>query len=175
MKYFARVVTGVVAEVWNDGGLGILPVDVHVPALAKEFIPCPAGTVPGTAYDGSTWTPPDDQTPIPPQLIPVIITDVQGDEDGFDSYHNQFTVKLGRELVITGPLPVPDQKFRVPCTMRDTGRTIAAVADVVGGQMTITVTLPELGYWETTAEMLNAGLPQPTFSLSGPIRFVVIP
>ena len=25
------------------------------------------------------------------------------------------TVKLGRELVITGPLPVPDQKFRVPC------------------------------------------------------------
>ena len=85
------------------------------------------------------------------------------------------TVKLGRELVISGPLPVPDQKFRVPCSMRDTGRTIAAVADVVGGQMTITVTLPELGYWETTAEMLNAGLPQPTFSLADPIRFVVIP
>ena len=55
------------------------------------------------------------------------------------------------------------------------GTSGAAVADVVGGQMTITVTLPELGYWETTAEMLNAGLPQPTFSLADPIRFVVIP
>ena len=84
------------------------------------------------------------------------------------------TVKLGRELVITGPLPVPDQKFRVPCTMRDTGRTIAAVADVVGGQMTITVTLPELGYWETTEAMLNDGLPQPVFSLANAIHFVVI-
>ncbi len=113
-------------------------------------------------------------SPPVPQLIPVVITDVQGDEDGFDNSHNEYTVKLGRELVITGPLPVPDQKFRVPCSMRDTGRTIAAVADVVGGQMTITVTLPELGYWETTAEMLNAGLPQPTFSLTEPIRFVVI-
>ena len=98
----------------------------------------------------------------------------RGDEEGFDNSHNEYTVKLGRELVITGPLPVPDQKFRVPCTMRDTGRTISAVADVVGGQMTITVTLPELGYWETTAEMLNASLPEPAFSLADPLRFVVI-
>ena len=58
--------------------------------------------------------------------------------------------------------------------MRDTGRTIAAVADVVGGQMTITVTLPELGYWEATADMLNASLPEPAFSLADPLRFVVI-
>ena len=108
-------------------------------------------------------------------MIPVIIDSVRGDEEGFDNSHNEYTVKLGRELVITGPLPVPDQKFRVPCSMRDTVRTIAAVADVVGGKMTITVTLPELGYWETTAEMLNAGLPQPAFSLADPIRFVVIP
>ena len=174
MKNFARVVKGVVAEVWNDGGLGIAPADVHVPELAAQYIPCPAGTVPGTAYDGSTWTPPDDPPHMPPQLIPVVITDVQGDEDGFDNSQNEFTVKLGRELVITGPLPVPDQKFRVPCTMRDTGRTIAAVADVVGGQMTITVTLPDLGYWETTEAMLNAGLPQPVFSLAHAIHFVVI-
>ncbi|MCX9105848.1 hypothetical protein [Aeromonas veronii] len=107
-------------------------------------------------------------------LTPIVITDVQGDEDGFDNTHNEYTVKLGRELLLSGPLDVPDQKFRVPCTMHDTGRTVAAVADVVGGQMTITVTLPELGYWETNAEMLNAGLPQPTFSLTEPIRFVVI-
>lgn len=174
MKHFARVVNGLVAEVWNDGGFGISPTAVHVPELAAQFIPCPAGTVPGTAYDGSTWTPPDDPVPIPPQLIPVIITDVQGDEDGFGNSQNEFTVKLGSELVITGPLPVPDQKFRVPCTMRDTGRTIAAVADVAGGQMTITVTLPELGYWETTEAMLNDGLPQPVFSLANAIHFVVI-
>lgn len=175
MKHFARVVKGLVAEVWSDDGLGLTPADVHIPALAREFVPCPADTLPGATYDGLNWTPPDDPTPLPPQLIPVVITDVQGDEDGFDNSPNEYTVKLGRELVITGPLPVPDQKFRVPCSMRDTVRTIAAVADVVGGQMTITVTLPELGYWETTAEMLNAGLPQPTFSLADPIRFVVIP
>lgn len=108
-------------------------------------------------------------------LTPIFIENVEGAEVGFDNAHNEYTVKLGRELVISGPLPVPDQKFLVPCTMRDTGRTIAAVADVVGGQMTITVTLPELGYWETAAEMLNAGLPQPTFSLADPLRFVVIP
>ncbi|HHQ4740062.1 TPA: hypothetical protein ACSP22_004361 [Aeromonas veronii] len=117
---------------------------------------------------------PEASTPTYSGLIPIVIDGVSGDEVGFDNAHNEYTVKLGRELVITGPLPVPDQKFRVPCSMRDTGRTIAAVADVVGGQMTITVTLPELGYWETTAEMLNAGLPQPTFSLTEPIRFVVI-
>lgn len=174
MRFFARLVGGTATEIWNDGGLGISPADVHVPELAAKFIPCPSGTLPGASYDGKTWTNPEiDIAPVP-QLIPVVITDVQGDEDGFDNSHNEYTVKLGRELVITGPLPVPDQKFRVPCTMRDTGRTIAAVADVVGGQMTITVTLPELGYWDTTAEMLNAGLPQPTFSLTEPIRFVVI-
>lgn len=118
---------------------------------------------------------PEAPTPTYNGLIPIVIDSVSGDEIGFDNANNEYTVKLGRDLVISGPLPVPDQKFRVPCTMRDTGRIIAAVADVVGGQMTITVTLPELGYWETTAEMLNAGLPQPTFSLADPIRFVVIP
>lgn len=121
------------------------------------------------------WRYISDEDPSVLPMIPVIIDSVRGDEEGFDNSHNEYTVKLGRELVITGPLPVPDQRFRVPCSMRDTGRTIAAVADVVGGQMTITVTLPELGYWETTAEMLNAGLPQPTFSLADPISFVVIP
>lgn len=113
-------------------------------------------------------------TPTYSGLIPIVIDGVSGDEVGFDNAHNEYTVKQGRELVITGPLPVPDQKFRMPCSMRDTGRTIAAVADVVGGQMTITVTLPELGYWETTAEMLNASLPEPAFSLADPLRFVVI-
>ncbi|HDT6079413.1 TPA: hypothetical protein QHC28_004104 [Aeromonas veronii bv. veronii] len=174
MKFYARLINDTATEIWNDGGLGISPADVHVPELAAQFIPCPSGTLPGASYDGKTWTNPEFDIAPEPQLIPVVITDVQGDEDGFDNSHNEFTVKLGRELVITGPLPVPDQKFRVPCSMRDTGRTIAAVSDVVGGQMTITVTLPELGYWETTAEMLNAGLPQPTFSLNEPIRFVVI-
>ncbi|KTA82163.1 hypothetical protein [Aeromonas salmonicida] len=107
-------------------------------------------------------------------LTPIVITDVQGDEGDFDNSYGEYTVKLGRELVISGTLDVPDQKFRVPCTMHDTGRTVAAVADVVGGQMTVTVTLPELGYWETTAEMLNASLPEPAFSLANPLRFVVI-
>lgn len=117
---------------------------------------------------------PEAQTPTYNGLIPIVIDSVSGDEIGFDNANNEYTVKLGRDLVISGPLPVPDQKFRVPCSMRDTGRTIAAVADVVGGQMTITVTLPELGYWETTAEMLNASLPEPAFSLADPLRFVVI-
>ncbi|WP_279475224.1 hypothetical protein [Aeromonas veronii] len=174
MRFFARLVGGVATEIWNDGGLGISPADVHVPELAAQFIPCQSDTLPGAIYDGTTWTNPEIDIPPVPQLIPVVITDVQGDEDGFDNTHNEYTVKLGREMIITGPLPVPDQKFRVPCTMRDTGRTIAAVADVVGGQMTITVTLPELGCWETTAEMLNAAMAQPTFSLNEPIRFVVI-
>ena len=174
MIHFARVINGRVTEVWNDGGLGISPADVHVPELAAQFIPCPSDTLPGASYDGTTWTNPEiDIAPVP-QLIPIVITDVQGDEDGFDNSHNEYTVKLGHELVISGTLDVPDQKFRVPCTMHDTGRTVAAVADVVGGQMTITATLPELGYWETTAEMLNASLPEPAFSLANPLRFVVI-
>lgn len=108
-------------------------------------------------------------------LTPIVIESVTGNESGFDNAQHEYTVRQGNQLILTGPLAIADQKMMVPCSMRDTGRTIAAVADVVGGQMTITVTLPELGYWETTAEMLNAGLPQPTFSLADPLRFVVIP
>ncbi len=109
-------------------------------------------------------------------LTPIVIESVTGTESGFDNAKHEYTVRQGNQLIITvtGQLAIAEKKMMVPCTMLDTGRTIAAVADVVGGQMTITVTLPELGYWEITAEMLNAGLPQPTFSLTAPIRFVVI-
>ena len=44
MKHYARVVDGVALEVWNDGGLNLTPVDVHVPALAKQFVSCPCVT-----------------------------------------------------------------------------------------------------------------------------------
>ncbi|WP_265432808.1 hypothetical protein [Aeromonas salmonicida] len=174
MSYYARVVGGIAVEVWDDGGLGIAPRDVHVQALSEQFIPCPAGTLPGAYYDGSSWNNPDVPEPSTPLLIPVIISEVNGDEKGFDNAVNEYTVRLGSQLVISGPLPVPDQRFRVPCRLRDTGRTVAAVADVVAGQVTISVTLPELGYWETTEAMINDGLPQQTFSLPNPIVFVVI-
>lgn len=83
-------------------------------------------------------------------------------------------MRQGNQLILTGPLAIADQKMMVSCSMRDTGRTIAAVSDVVDEQMTMTLTLPELGYWEITEAMLNEGLPEPHFALSPPPRFVVI-
>ena len=173
MNYFARVVNGVVAELWNDGGLGLAPGDVHVPELAIQFIPCPENIVVGAAYDDITFANPE-PAPNAPMLLPIIIESVTGDEEGFDNGPNEYTCRVSTAITITGPLAVPDQKFRVPCAMVDTGRTIVGVADVVSGVMTLTVTFPELGYWQTTQGMLNKGLPAPVFALPDPIKFVVI-
>ncbi|HDZ8929774.1 TPA: hypothetical protein RUX58_004554 [Aeromonas dhakensis] len=58
MNHYARVVGGVAVEVWNDGGLNLKPVDVHVPALAKQFKPCPANVLPGATLADGQWTNP---------------------------------------------------------------------------------------------------------------------
>lgn len=58
MNYYARIVDGVAVEVWNDGGLNLKPVDVHVPALAKQFKPCPADVLPGATLADGQWTNP---------------------------------------------------------------------------------------------------------------------
>ncbi|MBZ6064713.1 hypothetical protein LA374_00575 [Aeromonas schubertii] len=55
MKHFARVVSGRVTEVWNDGGLGIEPSAVHISALAEKFEPCPDWVLPGATKSGDTW------------------------------------------------------------------------------------------------------------------------
>lgn len=55
MNHYARVVDGIAVEVWNDGGLNIKPVDVHVPALAAQFTPCPPHVLPGATLNGGEW------------------------------------------------------------------------------------------------------------------------
>lgn len=55
MKHYARVVDGVALEVWNDGGLNLTPVDVHVPALAKQFVSCPTHVLPGATLTDGEW------------------------------------------------------------------------------------------------------------------------
>ena len=173
MITYSRVQLGLVVEVWNDGGLGVTPADVHVPSIASEFIPCPAWVVAGASYDGKTFVNPK-SSPAAPKLFPIVIENVTGDEVGFDNGPNEFTCLLGATVTFTGPLAIPDRKFRVPCAMTDTGRTIFGVADVAAGVMTITVTFPELGKWQLTEAMVNDGLPQPLFALSDPITCVVI-
>ena len=58
MNHYARVVGGVAVEVWNDGGLNLKPASVHVPALAKQFKPCPADVLPGATLADGQWTNP---------------------------------------------------------------------------------------------------------------------
>ena len=125
---------------------------------------------------GRQWRYIADSEPEAPSqtLTPIVIESVTGNESGFDNAQHEYTARLGSTLTLTGPLAVADKKMMVPCKMRDTGRTIVAVADVVDEQMTMTLTLPELGYWEITEAMLNEGLPEPHFALSPPLRFVVI-
>ena len=130
----------------------------------------------GQFWNGSEFTPLINPEPSPEALVlfPIVIENVTGDEVGFDNGPNEYTCLLGATVTFTGPLAIPDRKFRVPCAMTDTGRTIFGVADVVAGVMTITVTFPELGKWQLTESMVNEGLPQPAFSLSNPITCVVI-
>ncbi|TNI52971.1 hypothetical protein CF126_19665 [Aeromonas dhakensis] len=70
MNHYARVVGGIAVEVWNDGGLNLKPVDVHVPALAKQFKPCPSHVLPGAVIINGEWVNPE----------PIVIE--QADNDG---------------------------------------------------------------------------------------------
>lgn len=170
---YARLIDGVAVEIWTATDFAETPACVFPPELATSFVPCSSDTEIGAILgaDGS-WNNPSHPEPTP--LIPISIATVTGDEDGFDNGANEWTCKLGATVTMIGPLAVPDQMFRVPCRMLDTGRTIAAVGEVVGGQLTITLTLPELGYWQTTEELINSGFQQAVFALPQPIRIVVI-
>lgn len=55
MKFYARLVEGVVVETWNDNDLMVLPSDVFVPILAAQFVECPEWVVTGTTKSGDDW------------------------------------------------------------------------------------------------------------------------
>lgn len=70
MNYFARLDGDSVVEVWNDGGLGIAPSDVHVAELAAKFVPCPDWVIAGATFDGKEWVNPEPILPTEPTEEP---------------------------------------------------------------------------------------------------------
>ena len=64
MNYYARLINDRVTEVWNDGGLNIMPTDVHVVELATQFVQCPAWVQSGATKTGGTW-----QNPAPIEKV----------------------------------------------------------------------------------------------------------
>lgn len=58
MNRYARVIDGVVVEVWDVTDFAPHPSTVFVTELAAQFIECPSNVIAGTLYDGiSKWTP----------------------------------------------------------------------------------------------------------------------
>ena len=58
MNRYARVIDGVVVEVWDATDFAQHPSTVFVTELAAQFIECPSNVIAGTLYDGiSKWTP----------------------------------------------------------------------------------------------------------------------
>ena len=59
MIRYARVVDGVVVEVWDATDFAPNPSTVFVAELAAQFIECPSNVRAGALYDGiAEWTPP---------------------------------------------------------------------------------------------------------------------
>ena len=59
MNRYARVIDGVVVEVWDATDFAPNPSTVFVTELAAQFIECPSNVIAGTLYDGiSKWTAP---------------------------------------------------------------------------------------------------------------------
>ena len=66
MSTYARITDGVAVEVWTDSGLGIVPADVFVPALAAQFEPVPVEVQAGWSLIDGLWTaPPPAPEPVP--------------------------------------------------------------------------------------------------------------
>jgi hypothetical protein len=112
------------------------------------------------------------QTP-PQQLVPIVIESVTGDLDGFDDGHNEYTCRQNEQLILVGPLAVPDQFFRIPLVRTDTGREVPVVAEVKSQVMTITAVFPTAGYWECNSELINRAFEHPLFSMDT-LKFTVI-
>lgn len=111
---------------------------------------------------------------LPPQdLIAVVIDNVSNVLSDFDDRDSQYTVNEGENVIATGSLKIPNQKFRVPFKRIDTGRTQLMVAEVDSGQFTLTMNFKTSGIWLVNNELINSELPQPIFSINE-YRFAVI-
>lgn len=104
-------------------------------------------------------------TSVEKALIPVVIEQVTGQLSGFDDAPRHFTVSENTDVIATGTLAIPDQKFRVPFIRQDTGRIQLMVAEVVDGQFTLTMNFKTGGIWVVNSELLNSNLPAETFSI----------
>lgn len=107
------------------------------------------------------------------QLIPVVIGQVTGNLPGYDDGERQYTVNENVDILATGNLPIPDQKFRVPFLRVDTGREQIMPAEVINGEFTITMNFKTGGKWVVNKDLLNSELPSPVFDIQEHTFFVI--
>lgn len=123
----------------------------------------------GDVYDEQLAAP--DGMPMP--MVTVILDNVNGVLDGFDDNDNEFTCMQGEPLTMSGPMPVVDQKLRIPLRRTDTGREMPVLGVVQDGVLSITLTFPTAGFWECNNELINRTFDVPQFDMS-PLKFTVL-
>jgi hypothetical protein len=108
-----------------------------------------------------------------PDLIPIVISSVGETLPGFTDGPNQYTVAESAEVIATGTLDIPDDKFRVPFMRTDTGRIQMMVAEVINGEFTLTMCFKTGGEWVVNNQLINSSFETPIFSIK-PQTFMVI-
>ncbi|MFW1722284.1 hypothetical protein ACEV7X_03670 [Vibrio parahaemolyticus] len=75
-------------------------------------------------------------------------------------------------LVVKGKVSVPNQSFSMPL-LRDDGRLILFLAEVVNGEFTVQLNFPTSGQYIYTDDQANHDLPDPVFKVE-PIKIDVL-
>ena len=107
------------------------------------------------------------------QPIDIVIENVTGALEGFTDEGNQYTVPEGVDIVATGTLLVPDQKFRVPFQRVDTGRVQPMVAEVVEGEFKLVMNFKTAGEWVVNNALVNSKFPSELFNIEDHVFYVI--
>ncbi|NAX44232.1 MULTISPECIES: hypothetical protein [unclassified Vibrio] len=111
-----------------------------------------------------------------PELIPVVITSVQG-ASTVSSDFTKITVTEGSTIMVSGTLAISDKTFVTPIEQENisTGEvsTLYKEIAVIDGAFSVELTLP-VGKYRITQELMNAELPQPAFSLESIEIYITI-
>lgn len=101
------------------------------------------------------------------ELIPITIVSVDGATNTNEGF-SKITVKEGSPLVVSFTVMTPDRVFLMPIMKENvaTGAltTLYKEVSVVNGAGSVELSLPA-GKYSITQDLMNAELPEPTFSL----------
>lgn len=155
----------------DDNGLITNIVYGTTDAIPKsKFIGAESSLNIGDVYDQAlAWAgdyPPD-------FVVEVVINDVIGALPDFDDDENEYTVQQGSPLTATANLAAADEKFVVPFMRTDNGRKHNAVAELVNGVVSISVTFPTTGEYVLNSDLLNSKRKHKIFSIRTQIFNVV--